>query len=98
MRKIFNSVTAIYNEARAQEKVVRTGTWREQIQAGIVLLLGACAIGTAIAASVEILEAYDFTSISGVLPSQVEYILLTIGTWQAASYIRELKVKTTMSA
>ena len=35
MRKIFNSVTAIYEEARAQEQIVRTGTWREQIQAGL---------------------------------------------------------------
>lgn len=97
MRKIFNSVTAIYEEARAQEQIIRTGTWREQIQAGIVILLGAGAIGTAIAAGIEIVEAHDFTSISGVLPSQVEYILLTIGMWQAADYIRELKVKTTTS-
>lgn len=97
MRKIFNSVTAIYEQARVQEQIVRAGTWRERIQAGIVILLGVGAIGTALAAGIEIIEAYDFNSISGVIPSQVEYILLTIGMWQAADYIRELKVKTTSS-
>ena len=56
MRKIFNSVTAIYEEARAQEQIVRTGTWREQIQAGIVILLGIGAIGTAVAAGIAVDE------------------------------------------
>ena len=95
MRKIFNSITNVYNEACVQKEQLTTGTWREQIQAGIVLVLGVSAFGTAIAAITEVVEAYDFVSISGVLPSQVEYILLTIGLWQATAYTRNLKVKTT---
>lgn len=98
MRKIFNSITNVYDEACVQKQQLATGTWRERIQAGIVLVLGVGAFSTAIAAITEVVEAYDFVSISGVLPSQVEYILLTIAMWQAASYISDLKVKTTTQA